>query len=298
MPLTHTRTFRVRSYECDAYGHVNQANYLRYMQETAFDASAIAGYDLARYDAMDCFWLIRETEIEYRYPLRYGDSIQVKTWVADFRQIRSRRAYEFTLVTSGQQVARASTDWVFLERSTGRPAVIPPDMKAAFFPEGVPASTPPRERFPAASPPPLAFRHRRRVEWRDLDSVGHVNNAVYLSYIEDCGIQAVAAHGWPIGRMNAGGFGVVARQHRIEYEQPAALDDELEVITWFAEPHETTTVRHTTMIRLGDSAPVARARTLHVWIDLASGKATAPPAAFLADLLPSVVDRPPTSGSL
>ncbi len=40
------RAFRVRSYECDGYGHVNHANYLRYMQEAAFDASAAAGYDL------------------------------------------------------------------------------------------------------------------------------------------------------------------------------------------------------------------------------------------------------------
>jgi acyl-CoA thioester hydrolase len=289
MPLTHTRTFRVRSYECDAYGHVNQANYLRYMQEAAFEASAAAGYDMAQYDAMDRFWLIRETEIEYRHPLRYGDSVQVKTWVADFRQIRSRRAYEFTLAASEQQVASATTDWVFLQRSTGRPAPIPPEMKAVFFQEGMPESRQPRERFPSLAPPPFAFRHRRRVEWRDVDSVGHVNNAVYLSYIEDCGIQAVAAHGWPISRMNVRGFGVVARQHRIEYEQAAALDDELEVITWFSEPHDTTTVRHTTIIRLSDSAPVARALTLHVWIDLATGKASAPPMEFLADLLPSVV---------
>ena len=52
MPMTHVRTLRVRHYECDPYGHVNQANYLRYMQEAAFGASAAAGYDLARYEAI------------------------------------------------------------------------------------------------------------------------------------------------------------------------------------------------------------------------------------------------------
>ena len=39
-PVTHTRTFRIRHYECDRYGHVNNANYIRYMQEAAMDASA------------------------------------------------------------------------------------------------------------------------------------------------------------------------------------------------------------------------------------------------------------------
>ena len=50
MPLTNTTKFRVRYVECDAYGHVNNANYLRYMQEAAFAASAAVGYDVRRYD--------------------------------------------------------------------------------------------------------------------------------------------------------------------------------------------------------------------------------------------------------
>ena len=49
MPLTYERAFRVRHYECDAYGHVNHVNYVRYMQEAAFDASAAAGYNMDWY---------------------------------------------------------------------------------------------------------------------------------------------------------------------------------------------------------------------------------------------------------
>ena len=88
MPRTQTRTFRVRFGECDAYGHVNNTNYVRYMQEAAFDASAAAGYDFARYDALGQYWLVRETEVEYLKPLVYGDTFEVKTWVADFRRVR------------------------------------------------------------------------------------------------------------------------------------------------------------------------------------------------------------------
>ncbi len=64
MPQTHTSTFRVRFYECDAFGHVNNATYLRYMQEAAFDASTAVGYSPAHYAEMNRQWLVRETDIE------------------------------------------------------------------------------------------------------------------------------------------------------------------------------------------------------------------------------------------
>jgi acyl-CoA thioester hydrolase len=289
MPMIHVRTFRVRHYECDAYGHVNQANYLRYMQEAAFDASAAAGYDLTRYEAMGHHWLVRETDIEYLRPLRYGDSVQIKTWVVDFRRIRSRRAYEFRRAGSDKLVAQARTDWVFLDSATWRPAPIPPEMMAAFFPEGLPDPAAPHPRFPSAPPPPPGvFRLRRRVEWRDIDPEQHVNNAVYLSYLEDCGVQVAAAHGWPMARMQAEGFAIVARRHQIEYQQPAVLDDELELATWISDVKRATAVRHYRVTRVRDGALLARARTLWVWVDLKTGRPIRIPGAFLANFAPNI----------
>jgi hypothetical protein len=55
------------------------------MQETAFDASAAAGYDLDRYRELQRAWLVRETDITYLRPLVYNDRFIVKTWVPDFR---------------------------------------------------------------------------------------------------------------------------------------------------------------------------------------------------------------------
>ncbi len=272
MPLIHTRTFRVHQYECDAYGHVNNANYLRYMQEAAFDASAAAGYDPDRYAAMGRGWLIRETDIEYLRPLRYGDSVTVNTWVADFRRVRSRRAYELISAGSGKRAARAHTDWVFVESVTGKPTRIPPELMATFFPEGVPTEAPPRERFPAPDPPPGAFIIPRPVAWQDVGPEGHVNNAVFLSYIEDGGIKVAAAHGWPMARCAAEGFAIVARRHRIEYREPALMDDELALATWISEVRRSCAVRQYCLTRPRDGAVIARAHTQWVWVDISSGR--------------------------
>ena len=92
MPHTHESTFRVRHYECDAYGHVNNANYLRYTQEAAFEASAAAGYDVARYQGLNRIWYVRGSDITFLRPMAYGDiGEHVKTWVSDFRRIHCHR---------------------------------------------------------------------------------------------------------------------------------------------------------------------------------------------------------------
>ena len=293
MPLTHTRTFRVRYYECNASGQVSSANYLRYMQEAAFDASAAVGYDMDRYRALGRFWLTRETEIEHLAPLRYGDSVETKTWVAGFRKIRSRRAYELRVAASGELAARAHTDWVYLDRATGRPAPIEPEMILAFSPEGEPELALPRSRFPAAPAPPVGvFRLIRRVDPRDLDQVGHVNNAVYLEYLEDCGAHALAAHGWSEERLLSRQAVPVAHKHRIEYRQAALLDDELEVATWGSAVNQGSMVRHFAVTRVADGALVARARTLLIWIDRDTARLAAIPGSFLHDLSPNTVGSP------
>jgi acyl-CoA thioester hydrolase len=289
MALIHERTFHVRQYECDAYGHVNHANYLRYMQETAFDASAAAGYDLARYEEINRAWLVRETDITYLRPLVYDDRVIVKTWVLDFRRVRSRRAYELRQAISGEIVAQASTDWVFMNDRTGRPETVPQEMIDAFFPDGPPADVPRREKFPEApDPPPGVFVMRRPVQWSVIDGRQHVNNANYMVYFEDAGVQVCQAHGWPMTRVMEAGFGLVARRYRIEYRQPAVFGDELEIATWASDMKRATAVRHYTIRRAAGGELLAKAHVLWVWVDLGSGRPIRIPADFRADFAPNI----------
>jgi acyl-CoA thioester hydrolase len=291
MPLTHVRTFQVRYYECDAYERLRQSNYVRYMQEAAFDASTAAGYDLSRYAAMERYWLVRETDIEYLRAAHYGDALQVKTWVDDFRRVRSRRMYEFHMLGTGELVARGYSDWAFLHNVTGRPAVIPAEMAAAFLPEGAPAR--PRSRFPAPpSPPTDVLRLGRHVEWQDIDAAQHVNNAMYLDYVDDCALRVRAAYGWPLARMQAKGSTISIRRHQIEYRQPAVLDDELELTSWLSSIGPTGAVRHFVIRRAADGQLLAQAHTLWEWVDAHTRRVAPIPDAFLKDLAPNVTPDP------
>ena len=290
MPLVHEHTFPIRFYECDAHGHVNNANYLRYMQEAAFAASAAAGYDFARYEEMGQSWLIRETEIEFLAPLVYGDTLTIKTWVDDFRRVRSRRRYEFYKNGETAPIARAHTDWIYLDTATNQPVAIPEHLKAAFFPEGVPTQAGKRVPFPEPPPPPSgAFTATRRVEWRDIDEVGHVNNAVYLSYIEDAGLQVCCAYGWPIPRMAEAGFAIIPRKHHIEYLQPARIDDPLEIQTWVSGGRRSTATRHYAIHRARDGALLARVNTLYVWVSTETFRPIRIPGEFWQDFEANIV---------
>jgi len=295
MPLLTELIQRVNYHDCDVNQIVRDACYLRYMQEAAFEASAAAGYWDDRYQAMRRIWLIRESAVDFVAPLRYGDQVRVRTWVADFRRVRSRRAYE--LWTSGldgysqsgpseeRLAARAYTDWVFLDRDTGRPALIPDEVIAAYFPDDQPGEAQERERFPAALPPASSVvTLRRPVQWRDLDSVGHVNNAAYGDYIEDAARQAASLCGWPAHRMAADGFDLATRQLRIEYRQPALPGDELMISTWLAELTEEEAVRHTTVARAADGELLAQGYARWGCVDVKTRAAVAMPAEFVAAL--------------
>jgi len=289
MPLTHIEKFKVRYTECDQYGHVNNANYLRYMQEAAFGASAGAGYDFAKYDELGQYWLVRETEVEYLRPLRYQDEFEIKTWVQDFRRVRSRRLYEFRLSGSEELIARASTDWVYLDLNTSRPITVPSEMIAAFFPEGAPPPAPPRDPFPDAPPPPAdVFKLQRRVAFSDIDMAEHVNNAVYLSYVEDAATQVSAHFGWSIDRMRAQGFAVIVQRHRLEYLQPALLGDEIEISTWVSNVKRASATRHFMLNRVSDGQLLTRVNTSVVWINLQTGQPSRIPDQFAADLAANI----------
>lgn len=283
MSRVYEREFRIRAYECDAYGHVNHANYLRFMQEAAIEASADAGFDTAAYDALGQLWLIRETDIEYHAPLFFGDVLTVRTWVADIRRIRSRRMYHFLRPGDEAPVATAATDWVFLDRAGLRPIQVPEEIVRAFFPDGSVDAAPPRRPFPEPLPPPAGgpHVHRRRVAWRDLDYLGHVNNAVYLSYNEDAGLDHARQSGYPLTQFFEEGWGIFTRRTQIEYRQPAHLDDVLDVETWLSPPRNSSITRYYQVRRAGDAELLSRSQSIWVTVDIQTGHPIPIPDSFL-----------------
>ncbi len=273
MVSEHSETFRIRHDECDAYGVLNNAAYLRLAQETAWRHSIAAGYPPAYYESLQRAWLARETEIEYFQPVRYGETLQVTTSVPATRRALARRAYEFRIAGSAEPAARAHTDWVFFDLAAAAPASIPSEIIEALFRGAKPPGLLKRTPFPAAPPaPPGAVTWRRRVEWRDIDPLGHLNNATYLSYTEEAAIEAGNRYGITHASSAEAGLGWAVKRSRIEYRQPALAGDELEVVTWLGSVRPASAERHYSIFGGSQRELLARAQTLWLTVDLVTGK--------------------------
>ena len=120
MPRIFVRSFNVPAEAIDEIGHVNNIEYVRWMQEIATGHSAAQGWPLARYVAGGAGWFVRSHAIDYLRPAFAGDAISLFTWVADFGRSTSRRKYLFYRARDEEVLARAETLWVFVELPLGR----------------------------------------------------------------------------------------------------------------------------------------------------------------------------------
>lgn len=105
----------------------------------------------------------------------------------------------------------------------------------------------------------------------DIDELGHVNNIVYLRWV-----QEVATAHWraaaPPDAVDAVAW--VVRRHEIDYRHPAMPGDRIAVRTWIGRAEGLTFERLTEIVRAPDGRVLAEARTLWIPVDARSGRPT------------------------
>ncbi len=123
---------RVRTYEADALGHVNNAVYLHYTEQAAIEHSDALGWDARRYAEVGRQFVIRQTEIVYHGAAMAGDWLTVTTWSGEMSGARAWRHYLIQNKATGQLLVSARSLWVWLDTKTGRPRPLPSDIVATF----------------------------------------------------------------------------------------------------------------------------------------------------------------------
>jgi acyl-CoA thioesterase FadM len=175
----HAFEHRIRFDECGSGGLIRAGGYLRLMQDLAWRHSELLGFGRDFYRTNRLVWLVRYAELDITGDARSGDTLHVTTRVIGWRRVWARR--ESRASVDGAEVARAIIDWVLID-AAGRPARIPAEI-AHRFTDGIPTFQPARLALPDDLPEPVAVPWS--VSIRDLDPMGHVNNATYLDVIDE-----------------------------------------------------------------------------------------------------------------
>lgn len=103
----------------------------------------------------------------------------------------------------------------------------------------------------------------------DIDELGHVNNIVYVRWVQDAAVAHWRASASP--EAQAALAWVVAR-HEIDYKHPALLGDEIRACTWVGPASRLAFERNTEMYRARDGRLLAKARTIWVPISPRTGR--------------------------
>jgi acyl-CoA thioester hydrolase len=129
---SYTTAWRVRSYELDANGHVNNSVYVAYAEEVANQHAEALGFGRTWRVNQGGAWVVRRHEITYFLAATYGDELQLTTQVEQMRGARAIRNTVIRLVEGGSLVVEMKTEWVWIRLSDRRPSRIPETAWAAF----------------------------------------------------------------------------------------------------------------------------------------------------------------------
>jgi acyl-CoA thioester hydrolase len=103
----------------------------------------------------------------------------------------------------------------------------------------------------------------------DIDEQNHVNNTVYLRWVQ----EVATAHWQAIASSEAQkGIAWVVLRHEIDYNAPAGLGDDLVLRTWVGKATRLTFERFTEILRSSDGQLLSKARTLWCPINAQTGR--------------------------
>jgi len=186
-------------------------------------------------------------------------------------------AYEFTSAQTGHLAAQAVTDWVYVTRRHCSQPWCRKRCSGHYHrkdhPKGSRRENASRQRpllRPTCSPSP------GRSKWHDIDMMWHVNNAVYLAYVEEAGARLAEAPRLVGGADDRGeiSYSDPTSSHRIP---PGGQDGrELDISTWYSDAKRATALRHCLIRRAEDRELLIQAQVHCAWVDLNTGHTSAP----------------------
>jgi len=118
----------------DALEHVNNREFLRWMEAAAVLHSDANGWTTERYLASGAAWVAARHAIDYLRPAFEGDRLSVWTWIESIEARTCGRRYMVTRDADGKALAIGRSVWAFVDLASHRGVPVPAQVAAAFEP--------------------------------------------------------------------------------------------------------------------------------------------------------------------
>lgn len=125
-----TRIFTAQPDDIDELGHVNNAVWVRWIQDMATShwQAVAAPEHIAAY-----FWVVTRHEIDYRGNVGPCESVTANTWIeSEPKGAQFDRRVDF-VDAAGKVIVRANTTWAMIDKATGRLVRVRPEVSAPFM---------------------------------------------------------------------------------------------------------------------------------------------------------------------
>jgi len=133
--MKHTAYHTVRTYECDAYAHVNNAVYLNYLEYARREFLTACGFDYAAFLAAGYYVFVTRIDIRYKASAHLDDRLGIETESVKLGRL-SGTLRQRVLQADGSVCADAEVTWACVTKD-GRLHPIPDEfLVPGLSPEG------------------------------------------------------------------------------------------------------------------------------------------------------------------
>lgn len=127
-------TITVDESAIDNNKHVNNVNYIQWMQDSAISHAKTLGFDFDEHLKDGTTWVASSHHINYLRPAFFKDEIDIYTWISKVEKSRFTREYKFTRSKDNKTLAKAQTQWIYFDINANRAFRKVPEDVLELFP--------------------------------------------------------------------------------------------------------------------------------------------------------------------
>lgn len=128
MEFTYKR--RIWGFECDIYGHLNNANYLHLYEEGRSEALREIGFSVEEFSKIGVQLIVTRVEVDYKRSVQFHDEVTIHTRMIALNRLRSQ--WEQQIIDSnGQLCSQIHLCAAFLRE--GKPSRISKELTEMFL---------------------------------------------------------------------------------------------------------------------------------------------------------------------